>query len=365
MQVKARAEASNDDHRERSWLDKKIKKATDQAGGTVRALQAADMVTLVNERGREIVIDAQHKAWVNVVVIDHPGVDGYVPRGSAVVLLRRDWEFLFQQLKSTYAVVEYLHRVKGSDPIELGTEPVRYYEFAAADAAAPPSAPDPRLEALGFDRPTSLPLLPQAPAGHRDDGAHAIVRIILEDLAVTGIADEVDRLDTLAAIDAVPVAYRAELGRDVIRWIDDVAGVPEPELTWRFRNLPWAGRPYLIFGAASWMNERIQEQFGDFITLRHQQRIELMPERADAMTVGVLLTPRRDGVRLWDTTIAATRGQQGFDPRFRAFLEDLWGPFGASKRHDDADWDRLETQVAELRRGDDPVGEFLEADDPE
>jgi hypothetical protein len=42
--------------------------------------------------------------------------------------------------------------------------------------------------------------------------------------------------------------------------------------------------------------------------------LELIPERQDVMTVGVLLTPRTDGLRPWDTTMAATRGDPHLEP---------------------------------------------------
>lgn len=56
--------------------------------------------------------------------------EGVVPEvdessNPTVVLLRRDWEFLFDQLKSTHAVCGYFERVPG-DSIELGDEPMRY-----------------------------------------------------------------------------------------------------------------------------------------------------------------------------------------------------------------------------------------------
>ncbi|WP_405466679.1 hypothetical protein OG783_28720 [Streptomyces jietaisiensis] len=40
--------------------------------------------------------------------------DGNTP---VIALLRRDWEFLFNQLRSTHAVVGYLHRVAASAPV--------------------------------------------------------------------------------------------------------------------------------------------------------------------------------------------------------------------------------------------------------
>ncbi|MER8199367.1 hypothetical protein ABTY00_36255 [Streptomyces microflavus] len=60
----------------------------------------------------------------------------------ALTLTRRGWDFLFDQLRSTTAVLDYLFRAAGEPPIALGDEPVRYYEFAAADAFAPPEDVD-------------------------------------------------------------------------------------------------------------------------------------------------------------------------------------------------------------------------------
>ncbi|MFG2425986.1 hypothetical protein ACGFWD_44360 [Streptomyces sp. NPDC048448] len=104
--------------------------------------------------------------------------DGNTP---VIALLRRDWEFLFNQLRSNHAVVGYLHRVAASAPV-LGGEPERYYELAAADAEAVPRALAPSWARRG-GQPLSVPLLPAAPAGSDDDEAHTMVRIILEDVA--------------------------------------------------------------------------------------------------------------------------------------------------------------------------------------
>ena len=104
----------------------------------------------MNARGREIEIGADDRQWLGVVVIDHPSPPEDLElelKGSTkdlVVLLRRDWEFLFDQLKSTHAVVEYLRRVSG-EIIELGSEPLRYYDLAQADAEAEPDPVDPAL----------------------------------------------------------------------------------------------------------------------------------------------------------------------------------------------------------------------------
>ena len=171
-EVKSRHARGSEERRERTWLDKKIAEGVRQSVGTIRAMHKAGVVELENERGMDIPIRAADKMWVPVVVIDHPGLESYVPTSEAVVLLRRDWEFLFEQLKSTYAVVEYLARVHGQPgAIDLGHEAIRYYELAAADVAAPPGPLDPRLGAES----RSAPLLPQAPAPSSN-----LVRVMLE-----------------------------------------------------------------------------------------------------------------------------------------------------------------------------------------
>jgi hypothetical protein len=324
VQVKARAALSGDIKRERAWLDKKIAEGARQGLGTIKNMRHG-RPTLVNERGHAITIDGSPKKWLAITVLDHPGLGDYTPSGDSVVLLRQDWEFLFEQLKSTYAVLEYLERVGNQEPIALGTEPVRYYELAAADLRSTPEPLDPRLAALGHHG-RSTPLLPMAPAAYGE-----IIRGMLEDIASCDMPAQATSstvLDVLAAIDAAPVGYRAELGRDVLTWLDGMSDVPPGEVRWQFRRLTWPKRPHLIFGAAPRFTETIQEAFELFVQLRHQQHLEITPERTDLLTVGILLTPRHDGRRPWDTTLAATIGEQGLEPGLRSALEDLWGPFG-------------------------------------
>jgi hypothetical protein len=334
VQVKARQAVSDSEVRERSWLDKSIRKACKQVQGTLRNLKSTPETALVNERGREVVIKGQGMKWIGVVVLDHPGVEGYVPTGEAVVLLRRDWEFLLEQLKSTYAVLEYLQRVSG-EHLALGAEPIRYFELAAADSRTPPSPADSRLTPF-MTQSTSVPLLPQTPAGHGDDRHHLLVRGVLEDIAVSPVPDgmsQADVLDLLAAIDATPVGYRADLGRMWLSWLRDVAQSGASSIDWHFRGHIWPDRPYLIFGAAPAHTPDIQLAFSLYVGLRHQQHLELMPERLGMLTVGVILTPRSDGVRPWDTTVVAIQGNPDFNDAERAELEHAWGTFGQGVDH--------------------------------
>jgi hypothetical protein len=118
------------------------------------------------------------RSWFWII----PAAD-YVPTRVVVVVLRRDWEFLFQQLKSTDAVVRYLHRVKDMSPVALGDEAMRYYALASADAVAAPPVFDPRLVPKGA-RHISTPLRPREPAGHTDQRYHLVIRAVLEDIAL-------------------------------------------------------------------------------------------------------------------------------------------------------------------------------------
>jgi hypothetical protein len=54
-------------------------------------------------------------------------------------------------------------------------------------------------------------------------------------------------------------------------------------------------------------------------------------------TVGVLLTPRTDGHRLWDTTAVRVQGDLDLEPQDRASIERLFGQRGDSVVLTDAD----------------------------
>jgi hypothetical protein len=227
VQVKCRDAVTDDSDKEGRWIVKHTGKAVRQARGTVRTLRRKS-ITAVNARGREIEIGADGRRWLGVVVIDHPSPPENLDLeldGSAedlVVLLRRDWEFLFDQLKSTHAVVEYLRRVSG-EIIELGTEPLRYYDLAQADAQAQPDPVDPALLAAGGIH-ASAPLLPLAPVASEDRDAHRLVRMILEDIAISrapGVSDA-QRLRALAELDRLPVSHRADVGRFLLAKFNEV-----------------------------------------------------------------------------------------------------------------------------------------------
>jgi hypothetical protein len=328
VQVKSRDANPGTPARESSWLTKKIAEGARQADGTARRL-SSKTTDMMNGRGRIIAISGRNVGWTGVVIIDHPSPPGDYhlqnppSRIPIVVLLRRDWEFLFNQLRSTRAVIDYLNRVEGSAP-RLGGEPERYYELAAADADAAPGEIDPAAFGGGVLR--SVPLLPAAPAGSDDDKAHGMVRIMCEDIATTHLDDrsETGRLQVLAAIDRLPVGHRTELGRFLLDGLH-AARLADPEvLSWKLRTFrPTRDEPQLSFGICSKFTELTRQTFISWLLFRHHERgdFQAIP---DAVSIGVLLTPRGDGLREWDTTMAAVTGDPQLTEEELQRSRELW-----------------------------------------
>ncbi len=59
----------------------------------------------------------------------------------SIALTRRDRDFVFNQLRSTIAVLDCIYRAAKELAVPLGEEPVRYYELAATGAETPPGCP--------------------------------------------------------------------------------------------------------------------------------------------------------------------------------------------------------------------------------
>jgi hypothetical protein len=330
VQVKCRSAPTADAARERRWIERNIRKAVAQAKGSIRFLQS-HRVPATNVRGRIADIGCDERRWLAAVVIDHadpPDVTPALDNGDGVmVLLRRDWEFLFDQLKSTQAVVGYFARVAG-EAVPLGDEPLRYYDLARADAEAAPGKIDPALVGQGGSM-ASAPMLPFAPAETHDMMAHRVIRIVLEDIAVSRVGDvsEADRLRILALVDGLPVGHRAQAGRFMLDSLGEVANAASGETAWRLRRLvPPDGMIQLAFGACSKYSDITQTAFGAWVRLRHHEQRQRIPRSEDLTTIGVILTPRNDGIRPWDTTMAAVSG----DPQLTCDdIERLSELFGA------------------------------------
>ncbi|HEX7291054.1 MAG TPA: hypothetical protein VF250_08015 [Conexibacter sp.] len=335
VQVKSRVAPSADLDRERRWVMKQTKKALAQAQGTIRQLRE-EPALMTNARGRMIEVDGNEYRWITVVVIDHADAPTEVRpdltdiRDPAVVLLRRDWEFIFNQLKSTHAVGVYFERV-ASDSIELGMEPARYYEIANSAAHAEPDPFDHALLVEGAEL-FSGPLFPLAPAASEDLPAHHLLRSIFEDIALVSLtrATESDRLRALAALDQLPVSQRAEIGNFLLRAFASVATEPPPGVKWQLRTVRGAQQIHFAFGAASRYSHEIQSGFSAWAQLRHHELHEITGDNA-LTTVAVLLTPRADGTREWDTTLSAMTGDLKLTDEELAAYRAVWGNAGESR----------------------------------
>lgn len=167
------------------------------------------------------------------------------------MLLRRDRQFLFDQLKSTHAVVEYLRRA-AEEPIEIGKEPERYYRLATADHTKAPESLDQRL-LTPHHISAPIPSLPLQPAASRDRSAHILIRDLGEDVAVAPITNNADvvpgessRLLILGEVDRLPVAARATIGHFVGEAMELVADDTSGDIVWRQRSLRGnPGQPHL------------------------------------------------------------------------------------------------------------------------
>jgi len=333
IQVKSRVAFSSDPAKEQRWIEKKMGDAIRQAHGTIRSLREQP-AELVSARGRQLLVDGKQYRWIACVVIDHPdvpdGITTTAERGT-IVVLRRDWEFLFEQLKSTHAVASYLERAAG-ESLELGREATRYYEFATADAEAPPEILDAVLTRTGSGT-VSTPLLPLAPAASDDRPAHLLVRSLFEDIATTRgkQGDEDFLLDALAELDRLPVGYRGEIGQFLIDALKEVAQVEPDETLWRLRSLRGpAGRAHLAFGAASMFSDHHQGAFSMWVQLKHHD-LQQLTNDTDLTTVGVLLTPRKDGYRPWDTSMSAVNGDLGLTEEDLVPYRELWPNEGLAR----------------------------------
>ncbi|WP_143203824.1 hypothetical protein [Streptomyces sp. CB02400] len=316
VQVKARTIKPKPDAQETAWIQKVATKAMNQAKGTVRQLRMLP-AEMINGRGRALQVDGNAYEWVAVFLLDHPQVPeetqiSLKPIGiPAIALTRRDGDFLFDQLRSTTAVLDYLFRAADEEPVPLGEEPVRFYELAAADAAAPAKDIDTELVGPGGTL-FSTPRLPQAPAGADGTHAHLMIRIMLEDVATSFLRDsvaEADRFTVLSDFDRLPVPARAEWGHLLLDMLRDVPEVPDEHCKWRFRRLlEEDGARQLIVGAATRFDPIVQASFSAYVQLRHHEVTARTGMAEESSTLGVLLTPRHDGVRPWDTNVVRVHG---------------------------------------------------------
>ncbi len=85
--------------------------------------------------------------------------------------------------------------------------------------------------------------------------------------------------------------------------------VPAEHCKWRFRRmLDEDGTHQFIMGAATRFDSVVQASFSAYVQLRHHEVTSRSGRREESSTWGVLLTPRRDGKRPWDTSSIRVQG---------------------------------------------------------
>ena len=191
---------------------------------------------------------------------------------------------------------------------------------------------DGRVEALrpqrgrcGACRGTHV-LLPVT--GHDDDKAHGLVRLICEDIANTPSEyDATALIHVLSTIDTLPVGYRTELGRFLLAALRSAADTTPDSVSWQFRIINRGlDVPLLGFGVCSRFDATVRAAFQSWVLRRHHERAPVgQLDRLDqALIVGVLLTPRSDGVRDWDTTVIAVSGDPQLTEQELTSSRALW-----------------------------------------
>lgn len=335
LQVKARGVTGDSPERAAKWMRKHAAQGLRQARGTIRTTLRDPTIELTNLRGRTVTIRGSAVEWIPVVVIDHPDspptgvIPDPDPKGRSVVITRRDWEFLWDQLRSATAIVDYLHRVAEEEPLELGAETNRYLDLAEKDAEAPPDSLPHWIPKTGAVR-TNMPVLPHDPVASSDRFGHAIFQQILEDVAATDFTgDEMDRIALLSHLDRVAVGARAELGRLLLRRLIQCAEVPpgQHRLEHRIMYLD-RGSLQLTFTTMTQLTQHHQEAYQSWLLLRRQEFLRKCEAQGPIYpwTVGILLTPRHDGPRAWDTTTISTNGPPAFDDEEYARLAHVFEP---------------------------------------
>lgn len=311
LQTKARApQAVADPDRERNWLTKHAAAARRQVDGTARTIASADHTEFVNARGRRLPMRTADLTFLGVVVLDHPNPPSGVRlvstgRVPVVHLLRRDWEFLHRQLGSGFHVVRYLQRIQPLAVEDLGYEPVRYYELAMADEAAPPDT-RPSGVVLRAGVRHSMPLLPLHEPDARELSDRRLLRELMEDIAIQQVPAEQEHLlqEALEALDSLPVNVRPLVTQKLRSCAGDVV---EGWQGFVYRNIDGRG-PQLLFGVCPRYDERARLQQYALTQLRHAEWAGVCAPGQEPKTACVMLTPNVGRALGADTTLLFAAG---------------------------------------------------------
>ena len=312
IQVKARLEVSENPERETSWLNKHIAKANRQVDGTLRKLRS-EVIPKVNMRGMEILIDAYEHEWLGIVIVEHENIpEGFTPNRlnqKGIILTRADWEFLWEQLRSTVEVLKYIERIGQLPPIPLGQESVRYYQAASLDAETEPEPLPPEWVALGGTRMNG-PSLPMAPAGQVIE--HYVIRQIMEDLARGNIPTDLDAnklLRAYSALDGISVSQRDQMGSDLLASFSAGLENHDRHQIWSriiLSRIPDTPTPQVVLMAYNHTDEAFNLMLLTAkVELAHDNWLRSGVHNSHNLTVGILLTPSFTPPKPWDVMMVA------------------------------------------------------------
>lgn len=329
IQAKRRSIVPDSEERERGWLLKNIAKAIRQGRGTIRAMTDQPR-ELVNGRGRSVQISADALDWRIIVIIDHPDLPpGYKADTDAegvpvTVLSRRDWDFLFDQLKSTVAVCDYLDRSESKSRV-LDEETVHYFALANADAETTAANPRPAPE---FGTLVSEPALPLEPVGAADLRPFQVMRGLLEDVGLTRLRrrGEFERIELLTHLDSLSVESRRLFGEFVIDNSDAVLKGDMDGASFRQR-FTFDDDRLFQFGlmiSSKGLDEGVDEFFQAWLEMRHLEHQESLGSSA-VTTVGLLLTPRTSPARPYDTSVVVLDGELNLSTERMKVVREIWG----------------------------------------
>lgn len=227
IQVKARDPdaAAGDDTAEKvqRWIDKHGAKAYRQGQGTRRQLLTrraegrpvvavpvrADHLPPEDQEKAALIVDFDVSNWPTIVVLDHPRADLAVsplPTDAFWITLS-DWQQLHRALRSTTALLDYIHRILEANPTPnwtLGTERDRFAELVRADreyALEGGSGMRPSVDYSTIDDALGVEL-------YRD----VLERVWAEDGSIPAVPIE-DYRQLMEHLDALPPSMAGTIGR--------------------------------------------------------------------------------------------------------------------------------------------------------
>jgi len=322
LQTKCRTSPGDNVDRERTWIETAARDATRQASGTLRTLRSSPK-TMTSLRGVPYEILADRYQWLCVIIIDHDNppdepIANSTSKDPAIVLLKSDWDFLFNHLRSTFAVVRYLRYVVQLEGVALGSEWVRFGQIAYMSSLEPESTVDPRLLMKGAVK-YHAPILSLTPAMEDDASAQAFYRMLLDEVAVTMLSDPElagePRLVVLAHLDALPVSMRSTVARFLLDSITEVSKDVGGGVKWLTRTIRGtADGTQLLFGACSSQFDGFNVYLRNWVVVRHHDLREDAGAENCETTLALVLTPCINGRRPWEITICSVAGDVELDP---------------------------------------------------